>query len=54
MKMKTGNLFVAKKGINHRIAAMEECLIMMIETKTTEHTDKVKTEITKSIDEQLL
>ena len=53
-QMKTGDLFVVKKGINHRISALEECLIMMIETKTTEHTGKVKSEITKSIDEQLV
>ncbi len=51
--MKKGDLYVVKKGINHRVSSPEECLIMLIETKTTEHTGKVKTAITKSIDEQL-
>jgi len=51
--MKTGDLFVVKKGVNHRVSSAEECLIMLIETKTTEHTGKVKSAITKSIDQQL-
>lgn len=51
--MAKGDLFVVKKGVNHRISATEECLIMLIETKTTAHTGNVKSEITKSIDEQL-
>ena len=50
--MKKGDLFVVKKGINHRVSAIDECLIMLIEPKTTEHTGKVKSEITKSIEEQ--
>lgn len=51
--MKTGDLYVVKKGIMHRVSAEEECLIMLIESKTTEHTGKVKSEITKSILEQM-
>lgn len=50
--MKSGDFFVVKKGINHRISSAEECLIMLIEPKTTEHTGKVKSPITKSIEEQ--
>lgn len=50
--LKKGDLFVVKKGINHRVSSKEECLIMLIESKTTEHTGKVKSQITKSIDEQ--
>lgn len=50
--MKKGDLFVVKKGINHRVSATDECLIMLIEPKTTEHTGKVKSDITKSIEEQ--
>jgi quercetin dioxygenase-like cupin family protein len=46
------NLFVVKKGINHRVSARDECLIMLIESKTTEHTGKVKSDITRSIEEQ--
>ena len=51
--MTTGDYFVVKKGINHRISATEECKIMLIENKSTEHTGDVKSEITKSIKDQL-
>ncbi|MEO7976499.1 cupin domain-containing protein [Flavobacterium sp.] len=51
--MSKGDLFVVKKGINHRVSSVEECLIMLIESKTTEHTGKVKSNITKSIEEQM-
>ncbi len=50
--LQKGDLYVVKKGINHRVSSKVECLIMLIESKTTEHTGKVKSEITKSIDEQ--
>ena len=51
--MRQGDLFVVKKGINHRVSSEKECLIMLIEPKTTEHTGKVRSAITKSIEEQL-
>ncbi len=50
--MKTGDMFVVPKGINHRVSSIDECSIMLIETKTTKHTGKVKSSITKSIQEQ--
>ena len=50
--MNKGDLFVVKKGVNHRVSSVEECRIMLIESKTTEHTGKVKSNITKSIEEQ--
>lgn len=50
--MKTGDLFVVPKGINHRVSSSDECSIMLIETKTTEHTGNTKATITKSIQEQ--
>ena len=50
--MNKGDLYVVKKGVNHRVSSRDECLIMLIETKTTEHTGKVKTAITKSIEER--
>ena len=50
--LRKGDLYVVKKGRNHRVSSKEECLIMLIESKTTEHTGKVKSKITKSIDEQ--
>ena len=50
--MNEGDFYVVKKGINHRVSSIKECSIMLIESKTTEHTGKVKSQITKSIDEQ--
>jgi mannose-6-phosphate isomerase-like protein (cupin superfamily) len=51
--MNQGDLYVVKKGINHRVSSTEECHIMLIENKTTLHTGEVQSEITKSIEEQL-
>ncbi|WP_428740553.1 cupin domain-containing protein [Tenacibaculum sp.] len=50
--MNTGDLFVVPKGVNHRVSATEDCLIMLIETKSTKHTGDVIASITKSIDNQ--
>lgn len=50
--MKKGDILVVKKGQNHRVSAKDECLIMLIESKTTEHTGKIKSVITKSIRDQ--
>ena len=50
--MKTGDLFVVPKGINHKVSSIDECSILLIETKTTKHTGEVKSSITKSIQEQ--
>jgi quercetin dioxygenase-like cupin family protein len=50
--LKKGDLLVVKKGKNHRVSSKEECLIMLIESKTTEHTGNIKSAITKSIKDQ--
>ena len=50
--MKNGDLFVVPKGVNHRVSSENECLIMLIETKTAKHTGDVESSITKSIKEQ--
>ncbi len=50
--LKKGDLLVVKKGKNHRVSSKEECLIMLIESKTTEHTGKIKAAITKPIRDQ--
>ena len=47
-----GEMFVVKKGTEHRIMCDKEYRIMLIENKSTEHTGSVKTGITKTIDEQ--
>ncbi|WKZ58563.1 MAG: cupin domain-containing protein [Cyclobacteriaceae bacterium] len=51
--MKKGDLLVVKKGTYHRVSSTAECLVMLIESKTTEHTGKVKSAISKSIEEQI-
>ncbi|NOU39628.1 MAG: cupin domain-containing protein [Ferruginibacter sp.] len=50
--MQKGDFYVIKKGINHRASSKEECCIMLIESKSTEHTGKIKSAITKSVEEQ--
>jgi len=51
--MSKGDLFIVKRGINHRVSAKEECKIMLIENKSTAHTGEVVSEVTRSIEEQL-
>jgi quercetin dioxygenase-like cupin family protein len=51
--MNEGDFYIVKKGINHRVSSNNECKIMLIENKTTAHTGDVKSEITKSLKDQL-
>ena len=51
--MNEGDIFIVKKGVEHRVSSTEECKIMLIENKSTAHTGNVKSEITKTIREQL-
>ncbi len=48
-----GDVFVVPKGVRHNPVADEECLIMLIERKSTRHTGNIVTHKTRSIDEQL-
>ena len=50
--MSKGELFIVKKGVNHRVSSNEECKIMLIESKTTKHTGKIISKVTRSIEEQ--
>lgn len=50
--MKKGDIYVVKKGISHSVSYEEECQIILIEGKGSEHTGKVEADITKSIEEQ--
>lgn len=52
-EMQTGDLYIVKKGIQHRVSSKEECKIMLVENKTTAHTGDVKSSITKDIKDQL-
>ena len=46
-------MFVVPKGVRHNPVAEAECLLMLIERKTTLHTGDVATDKTRSIAEQL-
>lgn len=48
-----GDLFVVPKGVRHNPVAQEECLIMLIERKSTLHSGDVVNERTRSPEEQL-
>ena len=52
--MKKGDLFIVKRGINHRVSAKKECSILLIENKTASHTGAVISPISKSISQQLM
>jgi mannose-6-phosphate isomerase-like protein (cupin superfamily) len=47
-----GELFIVRKGIEHRVHSEDECSLMLIENKSTSHTGKVQSHITKSIEDQ--
>lgn len=51
--MQVGDFFIVPRGVNHRVSAREECQIMLIENKTTAHTGEVRSDITRSIEDQL-
>jgi mannose-6-phosphate isomerase-like protein (cupin superfamily) len=48
-----GDAFVVPKGVRHNPVAEDECLVMLIERKTTQHTGNEITDKTRSIAEQL-
>ena len=48
-----GEMFVVPKGVRHNPIADQECHILLIERKTTQHTGDVVTDKTRSLDEQL-
>lgn len=48
-----GEFYVVPKGVRHHPIAAQECLLMLFERKSTQHTGDTVTEHTRSIDEQL-
>jgi quercetin dioxygenase-like cupin family protein len=52
ISLNTGELYTVKTGVEHRVHCEEECWLMLIEHKSTQHTGGVKASITKSIEEQ--
>jgi len=53
VRLKQGDLHVVPKGTLHNPIADKECLVMLIERKSTLHTGDVQTEKTRDISEQL-
>lgn len=47
-----GELFIVKRGIEHRVHTEKECWLMLIENKTAKHTGDIQSHITKTINEQ--
>ncbi len=50
--LEEGELFIVKRGIEHKVHSKEECRLMLVENKTTKHTGDVQSHITKTIREQ--
>ena len=53
-KMETGDLYIVGRGVRHRVSSVEECSILLVENKTTAHLGDTESEITRSVDEQLV
>ena len=51
--MERGDLYIVKRGVNHRVTSTEECSILLVENKSTAHLGDTESEITKSVEEQL-
>lgn len=48
-----GDLYVVPKGVRHNPVAEQQCLVMLVERKSTLHTGDVVNERTRSLAEQL-
>lgn len=53
VELAEGELFVVPRGVRHNPVASAECLLMLIERKSTLHTGNTVTERTRSLAEQL-
>jgi len=51
--MGAGDLYIVKRGLNHRVSSTEECSILLVENKSTAHLGDTESEITRSVEEQL-
>ena len=50
--LKCGEMFVVPKGTPHHPVAQDECLIMLFEMKSTEHTGGLVIDMTRTVEEQ--
>lgn len=51
--MNEGDLYIVRRGVDHRVSSQEECSILLIESKSTAHLGDTESEIARSLDEQL-
>ena len=51
--LEEGDLYTVPKGVRHNPVADDECLVLLVERKSTLHTGDVVTDKTRSIEEQL-
>lgn len=52
-ELSEGDMYVVPKGVMHNPVAEQECLIMLIEKKSTLHTGTATTAKTRSLEDQL-
>ena len=53
VELDEGQMYIVPKGVRHNPVAEQECHLLLIERKTTQHTGDVVTDKTRSLDEQL-
>ncbi len=53
VELAEGEMFVVPKGLRHNPVAEHECLVLLIERKSTQHTGGTVTDRTRSISDQL-
>ena len=53
VELREGEMFLMPKGVRHHPIAPEECLVMLVERKSTAHSGDVVTEQTRSLADQL-
>ena len=53
VELDEGELYVVPKGVRHNPVAESECLVMLVEQKSTLHTGNVISEKTRTLAEQL-
>ena len=51
--MRAGDLYIVRRGVNHRVSSAEECSILLVENKSTAHLGDTDSKIARSVAEQL-
>lgn len=51
--MEAGDLYIVRRGVSHRVSSTEECLILLVENKSTAHLGEAQSAIARTIEEQL-